>query len=322
MRSASVRAIARSVWTWARPLLGAAVLAVLVWQLGTGPFLEGVRAIDGTALAAAFALGAVATACCAWRWQLVASGFGIRLQFRAALAACYRAQFLNLTLPGGVAGDVHRAVSHGRDLGDMGRGVRAVVVERAIGHVTQIVIALVVLAVMPSPVRSKLPLAAAVVVTAAFVAVVLTFAFAGRLPLKWLDKAGSQLSQGLREPRLWAGAVLLSAAVLVSSLASFLIAARVAGATAPLAQLIALTLFSLMAMGVPVHVAGWGLREGAAAWAFAAAGLTATQGVAAAATYGVLVLAASLPGAAVLVFGWLSRQPRVAAASAYGDANG
>jgi hypothetical protein len=38
-----------------------------------------------------------------------------------------------------------------------------------------------------------------------------------------------------------------------------------------------------------------------AAWAFGAAGLTATQGVATAVVYGALVLVASLPGAAVLV---------------------
>ena len=36
---------------------------------------------------------------------------------RGAVAAYYRSQFLNLTLPGGVAGDVHRAVRHGREIG-------------------------------------------------------------------------------------------------------------------------------------------------------------------------------------------------------------
>ena len=48
-------------------------------------------------------------------------------------------------------------------------------------------------------------------------------------------------------------------------------------------------------------VAGWGPREGATAWAFAAAGLGADQGVATAVVYGVMVLVASLPGALFLV---------------------
>ncbi len=54
-------------------------------------------------------------------------------------------------------------------------------------------------------------------------------------------------------------------------------------------------------MGVPANVGGFGPREGVAAWAFGAAGLTATEGVATAVVYGALVLVASLPGAAVLV---------------------
>ena len=57
----------------------------------------------------------------------------------------------------------------------------------------------------------------------------------------------------------------------------------------------------LLAMAVPANIGGWGPREGVAAWAFGAAGLGADQGVAAATVYGVLVLVASLPGAAVLV---------------------
>ena len=58
-------------------------------------------------------------------------------------------------------------------------------------------------------------------------------------------------------------------------------------------------------MSVPLSVGGWGAREGVTAWAFGAAGLGAAQGVATATVYGVLAFAATLPGAAVLVVGWL-----------------
>jgi hypothetical protein len=79
------------------------------------------------------------------------------------------------------------------------------------------------------------------------------------------------------------------------------VAADCAGATASWTTLVPLTLLGLLAMAVPLNIAGWGPREGVAAWAFAAAGLTATQGVATAVTYGVLVFVASLPGAVVLL---------------------
>jgi glycosyltransferase 2 family protein len=104
------------------------------------------------------------------------------------------------------------------------------------------------------------------------------------------------------------GVVLATAAVLAGHLATFLLAARTAGATAPLSLLAPLTLLALLAMALPVNIAGWGPREGVAAWAFGAAGLTAAQGVATAVVYGVLVLVATLPGAAVLVTRRIGRQ--------------
>ena len=69
--------------TWVRPLLGLAVLAVLVASVGTGPFLAGLRLIDAPALAAALGIGVITTVCCAWRWSLVAGGLGVRLPMRS-----------------------------------------------------------------------------------------------------------------------------------------------------------------------------------------------------------------------------------------------
>ena len=125
---------------WASPAVAVAVLAVVIWRLGSGPFLAGVRAIDGRAVLAAAAIFLVTTVCSAWRWTIVARGLGVRLSLTAAVAAYYRALFLNLTLPGGVAGDVHRGVSHGRDVHDVGRALRAVVWERTAGQVVQVVL--------------------------------------------------------------------------------------------------------------------------------------------------------------------------------------
>ena len=106
------------------------------------------------------------TVCCAWRWRLVARGLGVDLPLRAAVAAYYRSLFLNVTLPGGVVGDVHRGISHGRDVGDVGRGLRAVAWERSAGQVVQVVLTVVVLLVLPSPVQSSMPLVAIAVVVA------------------------------------------------------------------------------------------------------------------------------------------------------------
>jgi uncharacterized membrane protein YbhN (UPF0104 family) len=312
----------RRLWAWARPAAGAAILAVLVWQLGSGPFLDGIRLIDGWALAAAVGIGVLTTVCSAWRWSLVARGLGIRLPLPTAVAACYRSVFLNSTLPGGVLGDVHRAVRHGSEAGDVSRGIRAVVWERTAGQAVQLAMALIVLLLWPSPVQAYMPAVAGAAVAGLLGAMALGRALPGSR-FSRIGRAMRAARTDIRDGLLARGngirIAAASAIAVAGHVATFLVAAHTAGSQAPLSQLIPLTLLALVAMGVPANVGGFGPREGVAAWAFAAAGLTATQGLATAVIYGALVLAASLPGAAVLLF---RRAPASAdaAAPAPGDA--
>ncbi|WP_407952095.1 lysylphosphatidylglycerol synthase transmembrane domain-containing protein [Plantactinospora sonchi] len=291
-------------WAWLRLLAGVGILGFLFWRLGAGPFLDGLRLIDAGALAAALGIGVLTTVCCAWRWSLVAGGLGVRLPLGSAVAHCYRAVFLNATLPGGVLGDVDRAVRHGRDAGDIARGIRAVVWERIAGQVVLVVIALGLLFAFPSPVRAYLPVATVVVATVGIGVFVLLRTLPRDGAARWtrpLRTAVADVRDGVLARRTWLGVLLASTVVVLGHLATFLVAARTAGATAPLSQLVPLTLLALLAMAVPANVGGFGPREGVAAWAFGAAGLTAAQGVATAMVYGVLVLVASLPGAVVLL---------------------
>jgi hypothetical protein len=265
------------------------------------PFLDGVRSIDALALAAAAGLAVLTTVCCAWRWRIVARGLGLDLSMSAAVAAYYRSLFLNVTLPGGVVGDVHRGVSHGRDASDVGRGLRAVAWERTAGQAVQIVLTVVVLLVLPSPVHSSMPLVAIAVVVAVLAAVLMARARPGGGRSTWARVRGAavrDIRDGLLAHRAWLGIALASALVVSGHVVTFLIAARTAGTTAPLSRLLPLALLVLLAMVLP-SVGGWGPREGMTAWVFAAAGLGAAQGVATAVVYGVMVLVASLPGCRV-----------------------
>ena len=298
---------------WARPTAALAVLAVVVWRLGTGPFADGLRAIDARALAAAAAIGVVTTVCCAWRWTVVARGLGVPLSLPAAVAAYYRSLFLNLTLPGGVVGDVHRGVSHGRDANDVGLGLRAVAWERGAGQVVQAVLTVAILLALPSPVRSWMPVAA-VALAAALAAIVLV----GRLrsrggASRWSrvrDAVSGDLHGAVLHRRALPAVVVASVIVVAGHAVTFLIAARTAGATAPTSRMLPLALLAMLAMVLP-SVAGWGPREGVTAWAFGAAGLGASLGVATAVVYGVMALMASLPGALVLAAAALPRvRPR------------
>jgi uncharacterized membrane protein YbhN (UPF0104 family) len=299
-----------SLRRWASPALAAVVLAVVIWRLGTGPFVAGLEAVDGPALLAGAGIVLVATICGAWRWTVVARGLGLGLSLPAAVAAYYRALFLNLTLPGGVAGDIHRGVRHGRDVHDVGRALRAVVWERAAGQVVQVVLTIAVLLAFPSPVRSFMPF-----VTAAAVAVAAALVLLGRMRPRrdrslWArvrNSVGADIRSGLLRRDALLAVVLGSTVAVLGYAVTFLVAARAAGVTAPVSRLLPLALLAILAMVLP-SVAGWGPREGATAWVFSSAGLGADRGAATAVAYGVMVLVAFIPGAIVLVAGWLPRR--------------
>ena len=88
--------------------------------------------------------------------------------------------------------------------------------------------------------------------------------------------------------------------VVASYIAVYLVAARAVGIDTPLHSLLPLVAPVLMTMLIPVTVAGWGIRESAAAAVWGIAGLTPEDGVAISVSYGLLVLVSSVPGALVL----------------------
>jgi uncharacterized membrane protein YbhN (UPF0104 family) len=292
------------------------VLAVLVWRVGAGPFVDGVRTIDAGTLLVGAALAVPTTVCCAWRWRLVARGLGVGIGLPAAVAAYYRSQLLNTALPGGVLGDVHRGVRHGREAGQVARSLRAVVWERFAGQAVQVAATVAALLIVPSPVRSALPIVAVGVALTCLAGILVTRAGRGAAVTRWA-RAAQVVRTDLRDllsPATWPGALVTSLLAVAGHVGTFLVAAHAAGVTASPVRLLPIALLVLLAMALPLNVAGWGPREGVAAWSFAAAGLGAAQGVTTAVVYGVLVLVASLPGVVVLALErqWVLSAPEAA----------
>jgi hypothetical protein len=286
---------------------GVTVLWFLVRLVGSAPFEDGLRAVTWPAVVAAVTLTALTTVCSAWRWRVVARALGIGIGLQGAICAYYRSLFLNSVLIGGVIGDVHRAVAHGRRAGDVARGVRAVAWERLWGQVIQAVVTVVVLLTLSSPVRPALPYVLAGVAGVGCVAgcTALVMRGAARRGQSRLARTARAVSDDLRcglwALHVWPQLMLASVLVVAGHTATFVIAARVAGCTAPLGELVALLMVVQTAVVIPLSIGGWGLREGAAAWAFAAAGLGAATGVTVAMLYAVLMLAAVAPGAGLLL---------------------
>ncbi len=288
----------------AGPAAGALVLGLLVWRFGADAFVDGVRRLDATAVAAALSVGLVTTVAAAWRWTVVARGIGLEVPLRPAVAAYYRSQLVNVTVPGGVVGDVERAVRHGRGSGELAVSVRSVGWERFGGQAVQLAITAIVLLAVPSAFRMVAEWGAAALVV---VAVILGLAGAaatrfghGRLTHA-LRVTATDMRVGLLSRRAFPRVLLASAVVVAGHATVVVVAARATGVDVGSSTLVPLALVVLAGSAIPANVAGWGPREGVAAWAFAAAGLGASAGVTAAAAYGALVLVAALPGVVVLV---------------------
>ena len=285
-------------WTAARVAGGLAVLGVLAAQLGTEPFVAGLQAVGPGPAAARAGSGRRAPPCAApsagGSWSRVA--YGVDVTLRAATAAYYRSQFLNSVLPGGVLGDVHRGLTHRTDpLGGVGAGPGAGRRRRA------------------RPARRAGRLAGRV-----------------RTVHDGPRRAGGRRHRRGRRPgrragqprrararascrRSWRSRRWRRRATQRSSSSRH---ARSASTPRP----------TTLAPDRPRRAGrcrrarstspGWGPREGAAAWAFAAAGLGAAAGASVAVAYGVLALLATLPGAVLLVV----RRPAPAARPTRGTA--
>ena len=290
------------------PLLRLAAGVTVLWflgrQLGAAPFRDGLRAITWPAVAGAVTLTALTTVCSAWRWRVVARALGVDIGLPGAVRAYYRSLFLNSVLVGGVLGDVHRGVTHGRRAGDVARGLRAVGWERLCGQVIQAVLTAVVLLTLPSPVRPALPYVLGGLAGVAGCAA-LVVRGAGRRGRSRLERTARAVSDDLRCGLLardvWPHVTLASVLIVAGHTAVFVIAARTVGCTAPLGELVALLMVVQTVVVIPLSIGGWGLREGAAAWAFSAAGLGAATGVTVTILYAVLMLAAVAPGAGLLL---------------------
>lgn len=281
-------------WRWVRPGVALAVIAALLARFGAEPFGRGVEIAGGRLLAAGLVLTALATVCCAWRWRAVAAALGSPLDHATAFRACYGAQFLNATLPAGVLGDVDRAAAEGRRTGRPGTAARSVVWERWLGFAVQLVVTGVVVSALPGPLRPLGLVAAGVAAALAALTLLCLLPAIGR-------GVGADLRRLARSREVRVAAVPASLGVVACHTAVMLAALQAAGVEGGVRRTLPLALVVLLGATVPTSLAGWGPREGVAAWAFAVLGLPGSDGFAVSVAYGVTALVSTLPGAVTVL---------------------
>ena len=300
-----------------RAAVSIGLLAGLAWWLDLGTVVSRLAQMRPGWVLLAVAISVVQVAVLAWRWRFTAGCLGVDLSYTAAWREYYLSIFLNQVLPGGVVGDVSRAWrqarAHTRVQEPGGAAMRAVIFERLSAQAVMTTVAVVSLLALPVTVNrgSRLVLFGAGAVAALIVITTVVWmrrqssaqSLAGRV-LADLDAA--HLSGPVFAAQLGSATIVVG-----TYLATYVTAARAVGVDTPLPVLLPLVAPVLMTMLIPVTVAGWGLREGAAAVLWGAVGLTAADGVLVSVAYGLLVLIGSLPGALFLMHPGTTTRPSV-----------
>ncbi len=296
--------------------LSLAVLCLVLMALEPARVWGEVQALQPGWLGLALAVTVLQTLLSAWRWRFTASRLGLDLPWRQAVGDYYLASFVNQTLPGGVLGDAWRAHRHAAGQRDGGAAWRAVLIERGSGQLLVVGLGLVSLLVLvqwqganPSPpnaLETAWRLGWGLALLAGVLALLLRLSQRFWQPhwRRFRDDLGrALLARSALLPQLASSGLIVSSYALV-----FLLAARAIGVTLEAAILLSLALPVLLAMLVPLSIAGWGWREALAGGLWMSLGLPPEQGVAVSLAYGVIVFLAATPGIAV----WLSRPARSA----------
>jgi len=291
------------------------LMAALLFWLEPQTLAAAFAAPEPIWLVAALALSFPQVALSAWRWRLTANRLGAPLRFGEALREYYVATFLNQILPGGVMGDAARAWRHARlsrteamEGAPVGLAAwHAVLIERASGQLALLAVVLATLVVSPelqgttarmltSPdggSNSPVTLALALLLALAGIAL-----WRGRGHVARFLRA---VQEALLARDVFLRQLVASLLIVASYVGVYLCCMRMIGVDTPLATAAPLVPWVLLAMAIPLSIAGWGVREGAAALVWQATGLDPAQGVAISISYGVVILLSSLPGALMLL---------------------
>lgn len=281
----------------------AGTMIALLWHVTDGR--EAMRTLAGAAplwLLAALAALTLQTVLSALRWRLTAGRLGITFDANHAIREYYLSQVINQSLPGGMVGDAGRAM-RARAQAGLVRSGQAVIFERLAGQVAMfglMTLAFTVTWWMPGGLDWPHWAAVMVGLVVAGGAAAIAAIWAGaRLPGavgRLVTGLHDALDAALLSREVLPRQIALSLGTATCNLAAFAFCAIAIGAPLPLVGVLALVPLILFTMLIPISVSGWGLREGAAAALFPLVGATAPQGFATSVAFGLVFIAAVLPG--------------------------
>ena len=290
-------------------LLRIAVTAAMLALILRGIHAESVWAALAHAspalVAASLVLQLASNVVTAWEWQIVMRNLRFGGNSAFYLASLFKAAFFNQAMPA-LGGDALRVVDVAR------RGFRkrdaafGVFLDRVVAFATLTVLSLAALAVdwelLPSSVARTLAIvmAAGLAGSSALLCVgMLPLPRSTAFPARLLRHARDRTRRALSAHR---AALVLSSlfAHALSVLSFFALGLALELPFGPVAYGVMVPP-AIVLSGLPVSIAGWGVREGTLVALFGLAGADRASALALSLTYGVVAFAASLPGLAVFL---------------------
>ena len=289
-------------------------LAVLLWHTFDGA--EAARLLLVADLRWAFAAAIILTLqtlLSATRWQLTAGRLGIVFSLSAAVREYYLAQFVNLSLPGGVIGDAGRAYRSRQGKGLLLAG-QAVVFERIAGQIGLLAVFLAGLTLQVlSPGGFDWPgwLAAPVMgmlaaLIAGFCLVTLGF-HVFRHHAQPLRRLGQRFLYAVLHRDVAMKQACLSLLTALCNVVAFALCAVALGVDLAVLDILTIVPLILLGMLLPIGVGGWGVREGAAALLFPVMGAASSAGLATSVAFGLVIVISMLAG---LALSWALGPPK------------
>ena len=290
------------------------VLVVLLRYAGTGRVLDALRATRLGWFLPAAAVNVATIPLMAWRWQLLLDSKRIRMGIGWLTRTYFVALFFGLFLPAAVGGDAVRAIELGRRTGDPPEAVASVLIDRLVGVVSLVALAVVGIAAGAGGTHRPLAIAAEGGFGLAAVGV-LALLFSSRVrgvaasvlePRGGSGRlaAGGRYFDALHEYRNHRSTLIavsiLALAVQLARVASIWMLARALGLDIPASLLLLTAPVLFAALILPVSLAGIGVRE-AVFVEFLSGHATASQAVALGVAFFAVGTLTALVGALILV---------------------
>ncbi|MCF8502025.1 MAG: flippase-like domain-containing protein [Rhodospirillum sp.] len=280
------------------------LLAWLVTVVDADKVVAALSGIPSGQVMMALAIVQVQVILSAIRWRFTASRLAHTISLPLAIREYYVSSFLNLILPGGMAGDAVRAYrSRGEDDGEWKRPATAVLLERGSGQLAFFLLTGLGLFAWPIFMVDRLPDGVATLVWIGLVVLSVCLGLGLALGLGFgktrlathFEGARSHLGAAFWRDGAFAVQVGLSVPIVVGYVVTFLMAADAVGTPLPAVAAITVIPLCLLTMVIPGSRGGWGTREAAAAALWPLLGFTSAQGLSASLLYGILSLIGVAP---------------------------